>query len=260
MLTERLARLAKTLRSKVLRLWQLAKTRLSNFALRFKENPYAVLLLFPFVATPATFATTQRSGVKASIAVSGAILLAATGAWSKAVTETSSLAMRIFDQAQAGRLNEASRQQLGWMLDRVLDYPLTAGILLFLTTLSLAKNGWHKGFTAIFPAGKEARVAVGPHYFLVQTTSNSLYVGLLMYGASTIINNWIWVAPYVQATASPPVVLALGFIMYVCSTRLIQHRSRVGLQLYGSRWGDMLSTLASFALTLALAYCLLSAG
>lgn len=260
MLTERLARFAKTLRSRILGLWQVVKTRLGSFALRFKENPYAVLLLFPFVATPATFAATQRNGVKASIAVSGATLLAATGVWSEAVTETSSFAMRIFDQAQAGQLNEASRQQLGWMLDRVLGYPLTAGILLFLITLSLAKTGWHKGFTAIFPTEKDKRVAVGPHYFLVQTTSNALYVGLLMYVASTIINNWIWAAPYVQAAASPPLVLTLGFVMCVCSTRLIQHRSRVGLQLYGSRWGDMLSTLASFALTLALAYCVLSAG
>lgn len=224
-----------------------------QIAERLKENPYSILLLFPLIATPDRFSKTQKNGLKAIWVVTVALLGPAAWAWSEAITESSSLAMRLFGQQQTAIPDEATRQKLEWGLGVALGKPLIGAIMLFVVTLALIKTGWYKAFWAIWTRGDEHQAKVGLHYFLVQTTSRALYVGLMLWGFFFASNNWLWLEPYFKGAASSGLILLPAAALCLCQSRYLKQISVVNKQLYGSWWAQLVSAIASFAITAGLA-------
>lgn len=242
------------LRDPLARVFARAKARASKLG----DRPLFVLVMFPFVATPANFARSQRDGLIATVVATSALPWLAVDVWSSAVQECAGFAMRIFDQQATNHMDEATKQQFEWVLSLVLGRPMAWVIFAVVVAAALVKTGWYLSFLSLFRKGTEP--TVGFHFFLIQTASKALYAGAVMYAGCFLFNNWLWAEDYARSVAASPLVLLPGVMLCEGSRRYRIQKERTDLLLYGSSGAARASSVMALAPLILLAGAFIAMG
>lgn len=223
--------------------WLFRQARRIEGLLKF--NPVAVLLLFPLVATPARFAKSQRKGLVASLVATGVLLWTAAGFWTSALQELTAKSLRMMEKIQPSQMNEISKQQFELMLSTIMGKPMGLVIATLVFLMACCRAAWYKGFIGLYYRSRRHRPIVGLHYFLVQSASNALYLGVLVYAACFAINNWAWLEEPVYRMVRSVYFLIPVLILGLIQNRYFRHKAKVDKQLYGSWLAELISTLAA---------------
>lgn len=217
-----------------------------------KFNPIAVLLLFPLIATPARFAKSQRNGIVASLLATGALLLTAADYWASAMQELAAMGLRHAGAAYAGSLNEVAKQQFEVYLGAVLSKPMTFAVAATIFMVGCCRAAWYRSFIAIYHRSRKQRPVVGLHYFLVQSASGGLYLGVLTYFVCFGVNNWAWIEQPTLWLITSGYVLAPILAFGLVQRRYLTHKARVDRQLYGSWVAELASAVSALLATVVI--------
>lgn len=216
-----------------------------------RTNPLAILLLFPFVATPERFARTQRNGVTASLLATAAMLWTASGFWSSAMQESFALIFRRFESEMPAQSDEAVKQQFELVIAATLGKPIVLAAAGFLLVIACCKAAWYRAFIAVYYRREGLRPMVGLHYFLVQSASTGLYLGAVAYAVTFAMNNWTWLESPMQSVLSAGYLTVPMLALGLLQLRYFRHKALVDRQLYGSWLAEALSTVLSLIATIA---------
>lgn len=222
-----------------------------------KYNPVAVLLLFPLVATPASFAQSQRHGLLATLVATGALLWTAAGLWSSSMQELSALMFRKLEAAHAAQMNEVAKQQFELALATILGKPMTLAAAIFLALIACCRAAWYRGFMTVYYRSKPQPPMVGLHYFMTQSASHGLYLGIVAYATSFAINNWSWLEEPVYKAAMAGHLAVPALLAGLFQMRYFRHKAKVDRQLYGSWLAELVSTASSLIATVGLGCALM---
>lgn len=232
--------------------WVVRKARRIEGILKF--NSIAVLLLFPLVATPARFAKSQRRGLAASLLATAVLLWTAAGFWTSAMQELTAKSLRMMDEVHSTQMDAIAKQQFELILGTIMGKPMGCLVAASIFLMGCCRTAWYKAFIAVYYRSRGHHPIVGLHYFLVQSASSALYLGILVYAACFCINNWAWLeTPVRQAVKSGYIVIPV-LIFGLLQNRYFRHKSKVDKQLYGSWFAELLSTLCAL-ITIVLTGC-----
>jgi len=210
-----------------------------------KFNPIAVLLLFPLVATPARFAKSQRKGLGASLLATTALLWAAAESWTSAMQELTAKSVRTMEGFHPTQMDEIAKQQLELMLSSILGKPMGLMVAASIFLMGCCRAAWYQSFMGLYHRSRKHRPIVGIHYFLVQSSSKALYLGIPMCVTCFAINNWAWLEAPTHWLARSGYLSVLVLIFGLAQNRYSRHKARVDKQLYGSWLAQLISTLSS---------------
>ena len=230
--------------------WLARKIRLVREWLNI--NPIAVLLLFPLIATPARFSNSQRKGVLASLIAAGVFLWTAGGLWASAMQELAAMSIRKLEATHAFQMSEGAKQQFDLVLGMILGKPMIFAVATSIFLAGCFRATWYKCFIALYYRSRGHQPVVGVHYFLVQSASRGLYMGILVYAFSFALNNWAWIEAPANWIANSSCLLIPVIITGLIQKRYFQHKAKVDRELYGSWGAELLSTTMSLVATVLL--------
>lgn len=217
-----------------------------------RVNPIAVLILFPLIATPARFSSSQRKGVLPSLIATGAFLWAAGSLWASAIQELAAMSIRRLEATHPFQMSEGAKQQFDLALDTILGTPTIFAVAVFIFLAGCVRATWYKYFIALYYRSRGHQPLVGLHFFLVQSASRGLYAGILAYAFSFTINNWAWLEAPANWIVNSSYLLIPVIIIGLVQKRYFQQKVKVDRELYGSWLAELLSTTMSLVATILL--------
>jgi len=166
--------------------------------------------------------------------------------------ELAAMSIRKLEATHASQMSEGVKQQFDLALDIILGKPMILAVAAFIFLAGCFRATWYKCFIALYYRSRGHQPVVGVHYFLVQSASRGLYMGILVYAFSFTLNNWAWLEAPANWITNSSYLLIPVIIIGLIQKWYFQHKAKVDRELYGSWVAELLSTTMSFVATVLL--------